>query len=201
MPATNVALQIVKTAEATPEKRKRGRPPGSKSRPHAMLSRAAIAEFSKQVGPYLAPDDLSYLTKVLAGETDPLLNKDIDIFLALQFKALLPQLAEEIKSGQLTREATSRSSIVKELLALRFQMEKNEKGDENANQYTFIQNIFQSRGIDTGRLFELVSGTGTAGELPSGLHGSADRDEGQADTAGAVSGEVLERPVEVQDRR
>lgn len=175
--------------------RRRGRPPGSKNRPKAVLAMATVRSFRDKVGPYLSPEDGDYLMAVLTGKREPELQKDMDIFLALQLKALLPLLAEEIDSGQLSKEGTARSSLVKELLALRFNMEKHDKGEKDANQYTFIQNIFQARGIDADRIAALVVGPdGGPRELPSGLPGDADRDEEPADEARAVSGEVPQRP-------
>lgn len=171
--------------------RKRGRPLGSKNKPKQLTVLNGLRD---KIGPYLPSDDMTYLEEVLNGTESPRLNRDLDIFLALQLKALLPQLAEEIKSGSLTREATQRSSTVKELLALRFQMEKQKDGDAKPNQLTFIQNIFESRGIDPGRMAQLVNITppdadgyvGTARELPERVPGVDDGDEGSSDEAGAL---------------
>lgn len=190
MPQDNT---IERLSQASVGARRRGRPPGSKNRPKAVISIESVKAFRDKVGPYLSPEDSTYLVEVLTGTKDPELQKDMDIFLALQFKALLPQLAEEIKSGNLTREATSRSSIVKELLSLRFQMEKHGKDDAETNQMTFIQNIFNARGIDDDRLRILVSRPdGAARQLPSDLSGGVDRDEEPADDARAISGSLPE---------
>lgn len=179
--------------------RRRGRPPGSKNKPKTVISKDQLDKFRAKVGQYLPAVDLEYVTTILEGTSRPELSRDLDIFLALQLKALYPQLADEIEQGKLTREATQRSSIVKELLALRFQMEKQEKGDPVGNQYTFIQNVFDSR-LPPERLAALV-GTGLLGpglpevparQLPERLSGSVDDDEEGADEARAVSGEVLE---------
>lgn len=178
--------------------RRRGRPPGSKNKPKTVISQAQLDKFRAKVGQYLPADDLEYITTILEGTEKSELSRDIDIFLALQLKALYPHLADEIEQGKLTREATQRSSTVKELLALRFQMEKQEKGDSSGNQYTFIQNIFDSR-LPPERLAALVGiGIGPGlpevppRQLPERLLGGADDDEEAADEARAVSGEVLE---------
>jgi len=154
--------------------------------------------FRQKLGPYLPAADLDYLSSVLEGSDKAVLERDLDIFLALQLKALLPQLGKEIEGGNLTREATQRSATVKELLALRFQMQKAEKDDKSGNQYTFIQNIFESRGIDAARLAAYL-GTPEARQLPVPnqprlLPRNPDDDIGQADDPRTVSGEVLGGP-------
>lgn len=185
-------MSIERASVSSVGARKRGRPPGSRNKPKSLiLSQMALHNLREKIGPYLPSDDMEYLEQVLEGQDAPKLNRDLDIFLALQLKALLPQLAEEIKSGSLTREATQRSSTVKELLALRFQMEKQKDGDAKPNQLTFIQNIFESRGIDPQRMAELVNVTPPdtdryarpVGELPERVSGDDDRDEGPADEA------------------
>lgn len=168
---------------------RRGRPPGSKNRPKPFTTAVAISSLKEKIGAFLPAEDMDYLVNILDGGDSPVLQKDLDIFLALQLKALLPQLAEEIKTGQLTREATQRSSTVKELLALRFQMEKQKDGDDKPNSYTFIQNIFESRGIDSDRVAALLARPvgGSSEEQPSPVARTLHGDEGRTDEAGAVS--------------
>lgn len=179
--------------------RKRGRPPGSKNKPKTVISVAALKELTEKIGPYVPKDDMEYLSGILEGTVKPDLERDIDVLLALQLKALLPQLAEEIRSGQLSREATQRSSTIKELLALRVQREKRATPDEQPNTVAFIQNVFNARDFDASHLANLLgvgpegAGMGT-GELPRLVAGDVYRDEGLADEAGAVPDEVPERP-------
>lgn len=185
---------VIRLSQAQPARR-RGRPPGAKNRPKAVISQAQLSEFRTKLGPYLPAADLDYLANVLEGSDKSVLERDLDIFLALQLKALLPQLAKEIEGATLTREATQRSSTVKELLALRFQMQKAEKDDQSGNQYTFIQNIFGERGIDTTRLAAYL-GTAEVRQLPvpdepRRISGTTHDNIGQADEAGAVPVEVL----------
>jgi len=181
------------------EARKRGRPPGSKNKgpSKVAMTKAAAIDLRTKLGPYLGRDDLNYMIEVLDGKVSPELAKDLDIFLTLQLKALLPQLAGEIQSGSLTREATQRSSTVKELLALRFQMEKQGKGEEKNDQYTFIQNVFDSRGLDTSRLIGLLGSQNQPADQPPrvvspSLSGDDDGDEGTADEAGALPDQLPE---------
>ncbi len=170
----------------------RGRPKGARTKPKSET--VSVTVLKDKLAPFLSRDDWNYLASVLAGEEKPVLEKDIDIFLSLQLKALLPQLADEISGGELTREATQRSSTVKELLALRFQMEKHEKGDDVPNAVTFIQNVFESRGIDPTRLATLAGTAGSALEgVAVALPGTPDGDEGDSDEAGAVPDSVPER--------
>lgn len=180
--------------------RRRGRPPGSKTRPLAVISKMQREALEKKIGPYLPKDDMAYLANVLDGSEKPNLERDIDVFLALQLKALLPILADEIKTAQLSGEATRRSATVKELLALRVQREKNIKSEETPNALTFIQNVFETRGIDAERILKLVGppadgSTGdsvASGAQASPVAGDVHDDEGPADSAGAVSGELPE---------
>lgn len=170
----------------------RGRPKGARTKPKSET--VSVTVLKDKLAPFLSRDDWNYLASVLAGEEKPVLEKDIDIFLSLQLKALLPQLADEISGGELTREATQRSSTVKELLALRFQMEKHEKGDDVPNAVTFIQNVFESRGIDPTRLATLAGAAGSTLEgVAVAIPGTPDGDEGSPDEAGAVSDSVPER--------
>lgn len=172
--------------------RKRGRPPGSKNKPKTVISVAALKELTEKIGPYVPKEDMEYLSGILEGTLKPDLERDIDVLLALQLKALLPQLADEIRTGQLSREATQRSSTVKELLALRVQREKRATTDDQPNSVAFIQNVFQSRDFDAGHLASLlgvgpqVDGVG-AGELPRPVVGIVHEDEGTTDESGTVS--------------
>jgi hypothetical protein len=170
----------------------RGRPTGSRNKP--KLDTQQLNELKDKVGRFLPQADWNYLAGVLEGTDKPILEKDLDIFLTLQLKALLPQLAQEIEGGQLTKEATQRSSTIKELLALRFQMEKHEKGEDTPNAVTFIQNVFQARGIDQSRLAALTGGVGSPIEgVARPLPRTADADEGRADEVGAIPSQLPER--------
>jgi hypothetical protein len=170
---------------------RRGRPKGAVNKP--KIDAEKLTELKDKVGQFLPQADWNYLSKVLEGTEKPVLEKDIDIFLSLQLKALLPHLAQEIEGGQLTREATQRSSTVKELLALRFQMEKHEKGDDVPNAVTFIQNVFESRGIDPARLAALSAGFGGPIEgVARPVPRTVDADEGGADEAGTLSDQLPE---------
>jgi hypothetical protein len=184
--------------------RRRGRPIGSGSKQKVLIAQAAVNDLKSKLAPYLPTEDLDYLTGVLDGQESRTLGKDLDIFLALQLKALLPHLADEIKGGELSREATQRSATVKELLALRFQMEKHNTGDERNDHITFIQNVFDSRGLDAGRMARLLGIDGARSASPSPrlvsgrVLGDADGDAGSADLVGAVPDQLPERSVEVQ---
>lgn len=176
--------------------RRRGRPPGSKNKPKLNpVDPETEKSLRDTLGSYLPADDLTYLLGTLEGKINPELSKDVDIFLALQLKALLPILAEEIQNKQLSREATSRSGTVKELLAIRLQMEKMKAGTDGDSAGTFIQNVFLSRGIDPARLAVL---TGTATEVvPKRISGSTDGDEQESDEVGGLSDQPSERLLEV----
>lgn len=185
---------VIRLSMAQPARR-RGRPPGSKNKPRSVISQAQLGEFKTKLGPYLPAGDMDYLVGILDGTDNAILERDLDIFLTLQLKALLPQLAKEIEGGTLTREVTQRSSTVKELLALRFQMQKVEKGDTSGNQFTFIQNIFNERGIDGNRLASYL-GTADISETPSSIEprrvlGTSHDYPRQADETGTLSDEVL----------
>jgi hypothetical protein len=208
---------------------KRGRPPGTKNRPNAKVSQEAIRLIRNKLGPHLPAEDLTYLTSVMEGQSPADLNRDIDILIILQMKALLPLLAGEIETAlgitqsdpeeyvddgprtrgrpksenYMSKEITSRSSVVKELLALRFQMNKTAREDGPTNQRVFIQNVFTER-IDSDRLLALLGG-GNVGGAPR-LVGSSvsgvddtiiDGERVDSDEAGDVSGQLLERQVEV----
>lgn len=185
--------------------RRIGRPAGSKNKPKPVLSRTELLAFRDRVGPYLPTKDIEYISGVLTGEIEPDLDKDVDIVMAMQLKALLPALADDIRNVTLGKEVTARSTVVKELLALRFQMRKHEQGDDNTkpSYVTFIQATFEGRGIDKNRLAELI-GRSDSGRTPvspllvSGpVSRSSDQDEGRTNEARAVSGEVLERQQQV----
>ena len=190
-----------------PPGKKRGRPKGSRNRTDTDRAKAkgSIREMKKKIGQFLPKEDREYLFGVLEGKESPDLRRDLDIFLAMQLKALLPILSDEISTAELTREGTQRSSTVKELLALRFQMEKHEKGDDTESQYNiFIQNAFDQRGLDPGRVAALIGAgndAGAAQAVPVVVPGVDDPDEGGTDETGVVSGELPERPVEVQGYR
>jgi hypothetical protein len=195
-------MTIIRAPQNSVGQKRRGRPPGSKNKPKDLiLAQQALTDLRIKVGPYLPAEDMEYLERVLDGQDSPELKKDLDIFLALQLKALLPQLAEEIRTGGLTREATQRSSTVKELLALRFQMEKQKDGDAKPSHLTFIQNVFESRGLDPERMARLITistapepagHSGDPRQLPSGVSGEPDGDEGDADESGTVPDSVPE---------
>lgn len=194
IPLPQPVMRSIKT-EQTQAKRaniegaaKRGRPKGRKTIKPDMMN------FLDRVGDIVGADDLAYLKGVLGGTDKAKLERDIDIFLAIQLKALLPVLAEEVKSGEMTREATQRSSVVKELLTLRFQMEKAKSNDDTPIGNTYIQNLIVSRGIDPERLALLAGGI--AGLLPGVVDGNATA----ADEARDVSGQLPQRQVEVQGR-
>lgn len=177
--------------------KKRGRPKGSKNK--QTVSKTAVEQLKRQIGPYLPDEDMDYLEGILSGKVKPELAHDLDMFLALQLKALLPLLADEIKTGTLTREGTQRSSTVKELLALRFQMEKHDKGDDDDDAKTFITNIFAARGIDPGAILAGISDGpgGSPGQLPQPVPVIIDHDGGSADEPGSVPEQLPERHVEV----
>lgn len=192
-------VAVERLSVASTGARRRGRPPGSKNKPKSVISLVEVKSLRAKLAPYLPTEDLTYLIGTLEGTESPTLQRDLDIFLALQLKAVLPALADEIKGGNLLKETTSRSSVVKELLALRFQMEKQDKGDERTNQYTFIQNVFNQRGLDSERLASFFPGPmePATQDLPRLVSGTPDGDAGDADEARAVSGEVSIRPLEV----
>lgn len=192
-------LTVERLSQSSTGARRRGRPPGSKNKPKSVISLAEVKSLKAKLTPYLPTDDLTYLIGTLEGTESPTLARDLDIFLALQLKAVLPALADEIAAGSLLKETTSRSSVVKELLALRFQMEKHEGTDERTNQYTFIQNVFNARGLDPERVASFFPARleQPAEEQPRLVSGTPDGDSGTADEARAVSGEVLVGPVEV----
>ena len=164
---------------------KYGRPLGRKN------LKPSMNKFLDSISGVVGEDDVNYLKDVLVGGETPVLKKDIDIFLSVQLKALLPVLAREVEEGQLSREASQRSSVVKELLTLRFNMEKASSNDDGTNPTTYIQNIFIARGIDPGRLALL------AGDKPGGLLGDADADEAEADSLGNLPSELSQRPLQI----
>jgi hypothetical protein len=169
---------------------------GKKDAEQALIVARTLRE---KLAPFLPQEDLLYLISTLEGTESPSLEHDLDIFLSLQLKAVLPALAEEISGGTLLKETTSRSSVVKELLALRFQMEKHDSGEEKTNQYTFIQNVFNQRGLDPERVATLFSGAvePAVEELPRVVSGTPDGNEGNADEAGEISVPLPFRYVEV----
>lgn len=176
---------------ATSQPNRRGRPAGSKNK--KTLQKEAMSDLKAKIGAFLPKEDYDYLMAVLDGTASPDLRHDLDIFLTMQLKALLPLLSEEIQSGTLTREGTQRSSTVKELLALRFQMEKHEAGDTDNNQYTFINNVFDARGLD----IRALTGT-TPITVSKPVPKQLDEHTGDTDSPGTVSDELPERQVEVQ---
>lgn len=185
--------------------RTRGRPLGAKNKPKGTALAIVLNDLRSKIGSVVTPEDMDYLVKTLEGSEKSELPKDMDIVLGMALKALLPILADEIKIGALTREGTQRLATVKELLALRFQMEKREKGDDKPNAVTFITNVFQQRGLGDARFAELF-GPGGGDQLPPKvvtglLPRSADGDDAEADEVGAVPDRVSERPVEVQSSR
>lgn len=174
------------------EKGSRSNPMGAAryGRPRGRRNlKPSMQKFLDSVEGVVGPEDREYLTKVLGGTEKPILERDIDIFLSVQLKALLPVLAQEVEEGRLSKEASQRSSVVKELLTLRFQMEKAKGNDEQQNPTTYIQQIFISRGIDPGRLALL------AGDKPVSVSGNADAYEAEADEAGNISGQFPQRPL------
>lgn len=175
-----------------PVARRRGRPVGSKNKPKPSFFK--VDSLKNTVGKYVTFEDLDYLLATLDGTDKPELSRDLEILLTLQMKALLPQLAAEIEDGTLKRETTQRTATVKELLNLRFQLEKRNNEETKVDQRTFIQNIFLERGLDSDRL-GLLLGSGATGDVVEGesrvVSGTPDNDEGGSDAAGDVSGEVL----------
>jgi hypothetical protein len=171
--------------------RRRGRPPGSRNKP--KVDKEVADQLKDTIGPYLPKEDLDYLLQSLAGTVDRELDQDLLILLSLQLKALLPVLAEEIREGKLSREATQRSSTVKELLALWLAKQKQEKGDDGTGN-TFIQNILISRNIDPEQIARLV-GAGPDDIIEGQsrlLPGSLDLDAERPDEVGAVPDRVSE---------
>lgn len=162
-----------------------GRPLGRKN------LKPSMNKFLESVEGVIGEEDINYLKDVLVAGEKPILEKDIDIFLSVQLKALLPVLAREVEEGQLSKEASQRSSVVKELLSLRFNMEKAKGNDDGQNPTTYIQQIFIDRGIDPGRLALL------AGNKSSGLLGGPDQDEATADSLGNLPSEFSQRPLPV----
>ena len=182
------ASPLQRMSQAGVGARTRGRPPGSKNKPKSIISLTEVKSLKAKLLPFLQADDLSYLIGTLEGTESPTLQRDLDIFLSLQLKAILPALADEIKSGELAKETTSRSSVVKELLALRFQMEKQGNNDERTNQYTFIKNVFQARGLDSERVASFFPSRleqPLEGQ-PRLVSGTIDGDSWSADEAGDV---------------
>jgi hypothetical protein len=117
----------------------------------------------------------------------------------MEFKALLPQLAAEIDNKELSREATQRSSTIKELLALKLQLEKAGKADEGPDATLLIQRIISDRS-STGseiRLAKLLGvGLGPDDKEPSGLLSGILHDyQRQANGTGTVSDQLPERPL------
>lgn len=196
-------VRRVPTIAVSAPSRKRGRPPGSKNK--STLTASAIGDLRTKIAPFLTTEDMDYLTRTLEGTDPSVLSTDMDIVLGLALKGLLPALGDEIRSGQLSREGTQRLATVKELLALRFQMEKREKGDDQPNNVTFIQNIFAQRNFDPASLARLV-GSSADDSVPVEderrlLPRVVDGDGPKADETGTVSNPVSKRPIEVSAGR
>jgi hypothetical protein len=192
--------KVVPRAEAAKNTRGRGRPPGARNK-LKTITPSKLKEFQERLGEYIPPEDLGYFIEVLKGERKSELFRDLDILLAMEFKALLPQLAAEIDTRELSREATQRSSTIKELLALKLQLEKAGRADEGPDATSLIQRIISDRSSsgDEGRLAALlgIRVIPSDPQPPGLLSGILHNNQGEADSSGTISDQLPERLVDV----
>jgi len=181
-----------------PSGRKGGRPLGSRNKPKNLIQE--VKSLRETLGPHISPDDLNYLLNYVEGKGTGDLERDIDIFLGLQLKALLPIIANEISTKQLSAEATRRSGTVKEILAIRVAMSKADKNGQQPTQQVLIQNFINER-LDSGRLAQLLGSAGATmapDQLPVVVSGNSYDVARVTDEAGAVPDQLPERQEQVQ---
>lgn len=189
-----------KLDEHTSGTTRRGRPPGIKRRT-SIISDEDIQAYKNKVSKVVSSEELDYLLNVLEGKESSTLDKDLDIILNLNMKALVPILAQEAADGKLTSEGTRRVSAVKEMLNLKLQLSKAGKAEE-VDKNDIIRQILNQREASPEHLAELIGvRTPSVDKVESSvLSGNVHADSGQTDEVRALSNQLLERQIEIPPR-
>lgn len=177
---------------------KRGRPPGSRNKPKALLGRDLAAKLLKHMQDQLSPANYEYLVGVVKDGKPIETKNEIDTLIALVTRNLYPAILMEMLppeegglGGQYRKDVTDRLKLVRELLTLRNDIDKRESPDDDGTQP--LLTITARRGLDVGRLGILI------GQRTDSVGGSPDGTGRSADEVRALPDKLSERQIVISD--
>lgn len=176
---------------------KRGRPKGSKNKPKGLMPSDLTEKLLPVLEKQLAPESFEYIESVLKGGRPLDTKRELDVIIALLARNLMPAIVHETlppEEGGLggtvfRKDVTERLKILNSFLTLRHQIEKLQDEGSKPGESVLLKLVGDRKLLDSGRLGVLV------GVQPGTMAGDADRVGRQADQAGALSDQVLERPL------
>ena len=167
---------VARTRNLSGEKRKAGRPPGSKSRSKSLVPTELADELLLKFEGVIPTEHYNYLKSVVKGGGVVSTERELDILILLLGRNLHPALIGEMggeteididpdtgeilgtsKKVVFRRDVTERLKVLNSLLTLRHQVEKNKDDVKDGNQplLTIVANRDLLNG---GRLGILVGG-------------------------------------------
>jgi hypothetical protein len=205
------AVMAAKSQETQAERR-RGRPPGSKSKPKQLIPTELASELLDAVKPLLPAEHYSQMKKAVKdGKAMSTLN-EARVMLQLMSPSIMKRLIEEQnpnlgltpeqleqmaelgpRQTEFRKDTNERIQIWMRLLEIVHKMETAKDASEGHSKNQPLTSILVKRGLDAGRLTAHLGGvTITVGGDDNGVGG-------EASDIRTVSDYVPERPLDVPD--
>ena len=132
--------------------KRRGRPPGSKTRPKSSIPTALVEQVLEKFNGVIPPEHFEYLKSVIKGGASVSIERELDILILLLGRNLHPALVAEMlgeeepdidpDTGEILgtktkvtfrRDVTDRLKVLNSILTLRHQVEKGKDEGRTAN--------------------------------------------------------------------
>lgn len=185
------------------QRRKAGRPKGSKNKPKSILPAELAREMLLRMEGVIPDEHMRYLKGVVREGKAISTKQELDVLILLLNRNLWPALMSESrlltneetgeKEPAFRKDVTERLKVLNSLLTLRNQIEKGEKKDDADGEQPLLR-IFADRSI-AGRLGVLV------GVQSSGVPGNVDGTQRIALPSGTVSDPIASGQESVPDRQ
>lgn len=140
----------------------------------------------------LSPESYEYIEGVLKKGKPIETKRELDVMIAMLARNLIAAITNEtltLNESGFRKDITERLKILNSMLTLRHQIEKASDDGNKPGEHTLLKLVGDRKLLDGGRLGLLV------GVQPGGVVGDADGTGRQPVQVGAVSDQVLERPL------
>jgi len=163
---------VARTRNLAGEKRRAGRPPGSKNKSKSLVPTELADKMLIAFEGQIPPEHFEYLKRVVKGGDVVSTEKELDILIVLLGRNLHPALIQEMvptddDEPKFRRDVTERLKVLNSLLSLRHQIDKN-KDEAKDGKQPLLQIVADRELLAGGRLGVLVGG------LSGGMAGNAD---------------------------
>jgi len=177
---------VARTRNLSGEKRRAGRPVGSKTRPKTGVPTELANQMLEVFDGNITKEQYNYLKEVVKGQSSVSTEKELDILILLLGRNLHPALIAEMggeeemqvdeETGAITtvkkvvfrRDVTERLKVLNSLLSLRHQVEKT-KDDGKDGEQPLLRIVANRALMEGGRLGILIGGV--PDDLPKVING------------------------------